>query len=132
MNIEESFPNSPAFRELKERVGPLAMEYIVRLGTHCVQSKITVLEGDSASLHFFSGAREEISREELEAAMVDSGMVEPIESGYRMTFFAAMNHRLVKNWENGSRFGFGSEYRKRKSSAKVVPLKEGTDNSAPF
>ena len=119
MNIQESFPNSPAFKAFRERVGPLAMEYIVRLGIHCVHSRITFLPGEAVDLHYLSGAREEITKEGLEAALAETGMIQPDDGGYQMTFFREMNGKLVKNWENGQKFGFGSQHRKKK--AKDVP-----------
>jgi len=100
MNIQPQFLSSPEYMRFKKRIGLQAMEFIVKLGIRCQQTKSSQLAINNAEdLEFMLGIEEGGSA--ILEALVSSGLVDPEGGEYHCAFFVQMNKQLLSNWRNG-------------------------------
>lgn len=100
MNITPQFLNTPAYLKFRRRIGDGSMEYLVRLGLHCQQSKSSTValyddEDVELTLGIDSGGKAILD------ALSDLKMASMGEEGLTCYFFEDMNRQLLSNWKNG-------------------------------
>lgn len=115
MNITPEFRTSKEWKKYKRALDhPAAMEFYVNLGCELegITRKSKTFEGrletsDLDDLVFMAGAEQypELEPKKLESALIESGIMEKDEAGYRVVSWERENAKLISCRRNGKKGG---------------------------